>query len=76
VYTCRHQRLFCSERCVDAWCRATGSTRGSVIDLDTLWRFASHWYDGRLERGYVRREPVAAQEYLRSVGLTGPFWGL
>jgi hypothetical protein len=44
------------------------------MDLRTLWRFASHWYDGRLDRGYVRREPEAATEYLRSVGLSGPFW--
>ncbi|WP_207939267.1 organomercurial lyase [Actinomadura darangshiensis] len=29
----------------------------------------------RLEAGYVRREPSAAAAYLRSVGLTGPFWG-
>jgi hypothetical protein len=76
VHTCRHQRLFCSERCVDTWCRETGSTHGYVMDLRTLWRLASHWYDGRLDRGYARREPDAAKESLRSVGLSGPFWGL
>lgn len=76
VHTCAHQRLFCSEDCVDAWCRRTGSTRGYVMDLDTLWRFASRWYEGRLDRGYTRREPAAAKEYLRSVGLSGSFWGL
>jgi hypothetical protein len=76
VHTCRHQRLFCSEDCVDAWYRETGSTGGYVMDLHTLWRLASHWYDGRLDRGYVRREPEAAQEYLRRAGLSGPFWGL
>jgi hypothetical protein len=76
VHTCRHQRLFCSDDCVDAWCGQTGSTRGYVMDLHTLWRFAAHWYDGRLDRGYLRREPEAAKEYLRSVGLSGPFWGL
>jgi Alkylmercury lyase len=75
VHTCRHQRLFCSEDCVSAWCRQTGATRGYVMDLRTLWRFASHWYDGRLDRGYVRREPEAATEYLRSVGLSGPILG-
>ncbi len=46
------------------------------MDLVTLWRFAAHWYEGRLERGYVRREPSRAAQYLRSVGLTGSFWGL
>jgi hypothetical protein len=34
------------------------------------------WCAGRLERGYVRREPSAAADYLRSVGLSGTFWGL
>lgn len=76
VHTCRNQRLFCSEGCVDAWLEATGSARGYVMDLGTLWRFAAHWYDGRLDRGYTRREPSRAADYLRSVGLSGPFWGL
>jgi hypothetical protein len=76
VHTCRHQRLFCSENCVEAWLRATGSTRGYVMDLNTLWTLASHWYDGRLERGYSRRDPADAAEYLRSAGLSGAFWGL
>jgi Alkylmercury lyase len=76
VHTCRYQRLFCSDGCVGAWCRATGTAKGYVMDVPTLWRLASHWYDGRLDRGYVRREPEAAKDYLRSVGLSGPFWGL
>jgi hypothetical protein len=76
VHTCRNQRLFCSEGCVDEWLAATGSARGYVMDLGTLWRLAEHWYDGRLERGYTRREPSQAAEYLRRVGLSGPFWGL
>jgi hypothetical protein len=46
-----------------------------VLDLRTLWRLAAGWYAGRLERGYVRREPSAAADYLRSVGLSGTFWG-
>jgi Alkylmercury lyase len=76
VHTCRHQRLFCSEACVDTWLAATGHARGYVMDLGTLWRLASHWYDGRLDRGYTRREPVAAAAYFRDVGLAGPFWGV
>lgn len=75
VHTCRHQRLFCSNDCVDSWCDATGSRHGYVMDLGTLWRLASHWYEGRLTRGYVRREPETAREYLRGVGLSGEFWG-
>jgi alkylmercury lyase-like protein len=76
VHTCAHQRLFCSAECVDAWLASAGLPRGYVMDLGTLWRFAAHWYDGRLDRGYVRREPAQAAEYLRGVGLSGPFWGL
>jgi hypothetical protein len=76
VHTCRNQRLFCDEGCVAAWLKATGSERGYVLDLDTLWRFAAHWYDGRMERGYVRRDPVQSLEYMRNAGLSGPFWGL
>jgi Alkylmercury lyase len=76
VHTCAHQRLFCSEDCVGAWLAATGSARGDVLDLGTLWRLAAHWYDGRLDRGYVRRDPSQSAAYLRGVGLAGPFWGL
>ncbi len=76
VQACAHQRIFCSTACVDAWLAETGSTRGSVLDLATLWRLASHWYDGRLDHGYVRREPSEAARYFSDVGLSGPFWGL
>jgi hypothetical protein len=76
VRTCGHQRLFCSEDCVHRWLAETGNQRGDTFDLTTLWRLASHWYEGRLERGYVRREPAQAKAYFREVGLSGPFWGL
>jgi len=76
VHTCRHQRLFCSADCVAAWLRETGLPRGYEMDLATLWRLAARWYEGRLERGYVRRDPASAGDYLRSVGLSGVFWGL
>nr|WP_219944712.1 organomercurial lyase [Iamia sp. SCSIO 61187] len=76
VHTCGNQRLFCAEDCVDRWLEVTGHDKGDVFDLATLWRLARGWYAGRLERGYVRREPDAARDYFRSVGLSGPFWGL
>lgn len=75
VQTCANQRLFCSEGCVESWLRRDGHERGYVMDLTTLWRLASDWYTGRLDRGYVRREPSQAADYLRSVGLSGTFWG-
>jgi hypothetical protein len=76
VLTCGNQRLFCRTGCVDRWLTEAGNERGYVMDLATLWRLARHWYDGRLERGYVRREPDEAADYFREVGLSGPFWGL
>ena len=75
VHTCSNQRLFCSGDCIAAWCRRDDHDRGYVMDLETLWRLASRWYDGRLDRGYVRREPAAAAGYLRQVGLVDQFWG-
>lgn len=76
LHTCSNQRIFCSEDCVTSWLDRTATQRGYVMDLPTLWRLASGWYAGRLERGYVRREPSAAADYLRAVGLSGGFWGL
>ena len=74
VHTCGNQRIFCSASCVHDWLARTGNDLGYIMSLTTLWRLASHWYEGRLDRGYVRREPAAAGEYLHSVGLTGEFW--
>jgi hypothetical protein len=76
IFTCRNQRIFCSEGCVESWLDRSQNQRGYVMDLPTLWRLASGWYAGRLERSYVRREPHASADYLRSVGLSGEFWGL
>jgi hypothetical protein len=76
VHSCANQRIFCSAECVDAWLARTGNARGYLMDLGTLWRLARGWYAGRLERGYQRREPVAAAAYFQEVGLRGPFWGL
>src|SRR5204862_6236672 len=74
VHTCRNQRIFCSRECVDTWLVTSGNERGYTMDLTTLWRLAAGWYEGRLLRGYQRREPADAADYLRSVGLDGTFW--
>lgn len=59
-----------------AWLTKHNAPQGYVMDLATLWRLAAQWYRGRLERGYMRREPAQAREYFKSVGLSGAFWGL
>ena len=54
----------------------TGLCQDGGMDDEDLRLAAAHWYDGRLDRGYVRREPSQAAAYLRGVGLSGSFWGL
>jgi len=61
---------------VDRWLTDSGNEQGYVMDLATLWRLAEHWYEGRLDTPYTRRDPQTAAAYFRSVGLDGPFWGL
>jgi hypothetical protein len=76
LHTCANQRIFCDADCVDSWVSREGLVPGYVMDLSTLWRLAAGWYAGRLDRGYTRREPAAAADYFREVGLHGSFWGL
>lgn len=76
VNSCGQQRIFCSRVCLKDWLVQSGNDEGYVMDVTTLWHLAAHWYDGRLDRGYVRRDPGNAAEYLRSVGVTGAFWGV
>lgn len=76
IHTCSNQRIFCGEDCLQTWLERTGRERGYVMDLNTLWRLARGWYQGRLDHGYVRRDPASATDYLRSVGLIGEFWGV
>jgi hypothetical protein len=76
VHSCAHQRLFCSPDCVQAWLISSGNEGGYTMDLATLWRLAEHWYEGRLDYGYRRRDPATASAYFRDVGLHGAFWGL
>ncbi|HEX6533620.1 MAG TPA: hypothetical protein VF041_03430 [Gemmatimonadaceae bacterium] len=49
---------------------------GAVVSLDTLWRLAERWYEGRLHPGWRRGTVGEAQGILRQVGLTDPFWNL
>lgn len=75
LHACRHQRVFCDDACLDSYlAEHSPAAPGYRFDVPTLWHLASRWYDGRLDRGYQRREPAAAASYFASVGLTGPFW--
>ncbi|MCS5718300.1 alkylmercury lyase family protein [Herbiconiux sp. CPCC 205763] len=76
VHTCSHQSIFCSTGCVDEWLAAEELEPGYTMSLETLWRLAARWYEGRLDTPYTRRDPQTAAAYFREVGLHGPFWGL
>ncbi|MET0704422.1 MAG: organomercurial lyase [Mycobacterium sp.] len=75
VHGCQHQRIFCDDHCLDLYLTELSPTDpGFRFDIPTLWNLARHWYEGRLDRGYQRRDPASAATYFASVGLTGPFW--
>ena len=77
VETCANQRLFCGPACVDRWLAARGGPSRATSWISRRYGdWPAEWYEGRLERGYTRREPSAAAAYFREVGLQGPFWGL
>lgn len=75
AHACQHQRIYCSHHCVDRHLAAHRAVDNGVrFDLTTLWKLAQHWYTGRLDRGYRRRDPTTASSYFAELGLTGPFW--
>lgn len=76
AHACENQQIFCNDACVDDWLMKSGLAKGYVMSLETLWRLAEHWYDGRLDTPYERREPRRAADYFRAVGMHGSFWGL
>ena len=76
VHACSQQLLYCSRDCLARWLSGNASHEGWTLDLSQLWRLASEWYVGRLEPGYVRREPARAAAYFAECGLTGPFWAV
>lgn len=75
VYACGNQRIFCSEDCVAILThRVRAPARLSDGPADLVAARGRLVRGGRFERGYVRREPRPAADYLRSVA-SGRFWG-
>jgi hypothetical protein len=69
----RQSAAFLLDRLRAPVARAHWQFARSVLDFGALWRLARHWYDGRLEPGFVRREPSQARANFRDVGLRGSF---
>jgi hypothetical protein len=76
IHTCGNQRIFCDELCLKKWLKNSGNDYGYSMNLETLWNLSRSWYEGRLNYEYERREPSAALDYFKSVGLRGEFWGI
>ena len=76
IHTCGNQRIFCDELCLKKWLKNSGNDYGYSMDLETLWNLSRSWYEGRLNYEYERRDPSAALDYFKSVGLRGEFWGI
>lgn len=74
IHACANQILYCSASCLAEWLSRPFAPAGASLDVSTLWRLASGWYEGRFDRGYQRRDPASAESYFASCGLTGPFW--
>ncbi|TFV84335.1 hypothetical protein E4V99_04530 [Microbacterium sp. dk485] len=73
IRTCSLQRAFCGAACVDSWSARSGVPVETVVDIPTLWRLARHWYDGRLDSPYQRRDITASARYLREVGMPSSY---
>lgn len=65
--------LFRSEEHVRRWLE--GREPGATIPAAKLWELADAWYRERLAPDWRPRTPEENREILRSLGLTGPFWG-
>jgi hypothetical protein len=49
---------------------------GAVVDLATMWRLGTVWYEDRLHDDHRRRTPAEATAVFAELGLTGPFWDM
>ena len=61
---------------MEAWAAAAGEPVGAVVDLPTMWRLGTAWYEDRLHDDFRRRTPEEATAVFAGLGLTGPFWDM
>ena len=76
VRTCSTIRLACQAGHVETWAAEAGQPVGAVVDLATMWRLGTVWYEDRLHDDHRRRTPPEATAVFASLGLTGPFWDM
>jgi hypothetical protein len=67
---------FRSEAHVDRWCEARDMSRGGIMTPGQAWQLAHGWYKNKLKPEWRRHTLDEAEDLLKSVGLSGPFWNL
>jgi hypothetical protein len=76
IFACSSFQPFRTEQEVADWCARHALPRGAILSLPQLWRFASDWYGGYLEKPWRKRTRAEAEALFQRHGLTGPFWSL
>lgn len=76
IHSCASFQPFRCEEDVDDWCRRHAWTRGAVVPMEQMWRFASAWYGGYVEEPWRKRSGEEVKRVLEDNGLKGPFWSV
>jgi len=58
------------------WLEATGSRRGYVASVQTMFDLSKDWYDGRFDDEWDPPTAEQAEATFALHGLTGDFWRL
>ena len=74
IHACATFQPFASQDEIEPWCRRHALPLGHVMDLQALWRFASDWYGGCLDKPWRKRSPNEVQPLFAAHGLGGDFW--
>jgi hypothetical protein len=74
IHACASFQPFADEAEIGPWCARHGMSRGAVMTMDQLWRFASDWYGAYLRAPWRKRTPEEIRALFAAHGLTGAFW--
>ena len=74
IFACASFQPFQREEDIDPWCERHALPRGAVMDLETLWRFASDWYGSYVREPWRKRSADEVRALFARHGLTGKFW--
>jgi Alkylmercury lyase len=76
IAACASFQPFRNEADIASWCQRHDMPRGHVMDLPSLWAFASDWYGDYVEGPWRKRSADAVRAVFDAHGLTSDFWRL